>query len=62
MAGVRSRDELGRQLRTIQRIAAGCRAALADEERRTSPQFTIGQLMLLVALSALGLAVWRLTW
>ena len=62
MTGIRSRDELGRRLRTIERIAAGCRAARAAEERRTSPQFTIGQFMLLVALGALGLAAWRLTW
>jgi hypothetical protein len=61
MRGVRSRDELGRRLRTIERIAAGCRAARADEEWRTSRQFTIGQFMLLVAVCAFGLAAWRLT-
>lgn len=62
MRGTRSRDELGRRLRSIQRIAAVCRAARADEERTNTPQFTIGQLMVLVALCALGLALWRLTW
>ena len=60
--GIRSRDELGRRLRTIERIAAGCRVARAAEERRTFPQFTIGQFMVVVALWALGLAAWRLTW
>jgi hypothetical protein len=67
MTGVRSRDQLGRRLRTIARIAAGCRAARADEERRTSStrdprQLTISEVMLLVALWALGVAAWRLTW
>ena len=67
MTGIRSRDQLGRRLRTIARIAAGCRAAGDDEERRTSSardprQLTIGQVMLLVALWALGVAAWRLTW
>ena len=62
MTGIRSRDELGRRLRTIERIAAGCRAARADEEQRAFRQLTIGQFMLLVALWALGLAAWRLTW
>jgi hypothetical protein len=55
-------NELGRRLRTIERIAAGCRAARADEEQRAFRQLTIGQFMLLVALWALGLAAWRLTW
>jgi hypothetical protein len=55
MTGIRSPDEQGCRLRKIERIAAGCRAARAAEERRSSPQFTIGSFMLLVALWALGL-------
>ena len=52
---IRSRDGLGRRLRTIARIAAECRAASAVEERNASTardpqQLTIGQLMVLVAL------------
>ena len=67
MTVIRSRDELGRRLRTIARIAAGCRAASADEGRqvlstRDPRQITIGQVMLLVVLWALGAAVWRLAW
>jgi hypothetical protein len=67
MTVIRSRDELGRRLRTIARIAAGCRAVSADEGRkfwsaRDPQQLTLGQLMLLVALWALAAAVWRLSW
>jgi hypothetical protein len=67
MMGIRSRDELGRRLRTIARIAAVSRVASADEERKVASardprQLTIGQLILLVALWALGAAAWRLTW
>ena len=61
MTGIRSRDELGRRLRTIDASRPGAVRG-RHEERRTSPQFTIGQFMLLVALWALGLAAWRLTW
>src|SRR5262249_27623867 len=67
MMEVRSRDQLGRRLRTIARIAAGCRPARADEGRRfpsarDPQQITVGQIMLLVALWALGVAAWRLAW
>jgi hypothetical protein len=67
MTKIRSRDELGRRLRTISTIAAGCRATCADDERcdsaaRDPRQLTIGHLMLLVALWALGVTAWRLTW
>jgi hypothetical protein len=67
MTVIRAREEPGRRLRTIARIAAGCRAASADERRKVSPardprQVTLGQVMLLVALWALGVAAWRLAW
>jgi hypothetical protein len=63
----RSCEEFGGRLRTIARIAAGCRAALALEERQAAPrhnarQVTIGQLLVLVVLWALAAAAWRLTW
>ena len=64
---IRSRDQLGQRLRTIARIVAGCHAASADEGRqvlsaRDPRQITIGQVMLLVVLWALGVAAWRLAW
>jgi hypothetical protein len=67
MTVIRAREELGRRLRTIARIAAGCRAASADERRQVSSardprQITLGQVMLLVVLWALGVAAWRLAW
>ena len=67
MTRIRSRDGLGHRLRTIARIAAECRAVSADDERNASTvrdpqQLTIGQLMLLVGLWALGVAAWRLAW
>ena len=37
MTVIRSRDELGRRMRAIAHIAAGCRAASAYELRRASP-------------------------
>jgi hypothetical protein len=62
----RSGRELGGRLQIIARIAAECRAANAAEEKRSRPrnsrQFTIGQLVILITLWALGLAAWRLTW
>jgi hypothetical protein len=63
--GIKSREELGSHLRTVARVVAGCRAAMAAEDRkaalRQNPrQITIGQIMMLVAIWALGLAVWRL--
>ncbi len=67
MTVIRSRDELGRRLRTIARIAAECRAARADEGPQVLPtrdprQITIGQVMFLVVLWALGVAAWRWAW
>jgi hypothetical protein len=67
MTVIRAREELGRRLRTIARIAAGCRVASADERRKVSSasdprQITLGQVMLLVVLWALGVAAWRLAW
>jgi hypothetical protein len=75
MTGIRSRDDLGRRLRLIARIAVACYAASASEERKASSaeerkassalgprHLTIGQLMLLVVLWALGAAAWRLAW
>jgi hypothetical protein len=65
--GTRSREELGDRLRAIARIAAVSRAATAAEERTASShcnprQVTIGQILFLVALWALGMAAWRLNW
>jgi hypothetical protein len=64
---LRSSEEFGGRLRTIASIAADCRAALASEEQQAAPrrdprQITIGQLVFLVVLWALGAAAWRLTW
>jgi len=63
--GIRSREEIGAHVRTVARIAAGSRAEREAEDRKVAlrhnpRQITIGQIMMLVALSALGLAVWRL--
>jgi hypothetical protein len=54
-------------MRMIARIAVGCRAARADEDRRASPargrqQVTIGQIMFLVALWAIAAAALRMPW
>jgi hypothetical protein len=62
--GIKSREELGGHLRAIARVAAACRAATAAEERRAAArrnprQVTIGQILRLIALWALGLAMWR---
>jgi hypothetical protein len=63
--GIKSREEIGDHLRTVARIAAGSRAEWAAWERKAAlrrdrRQITIGQILLLVALWALGLALWRL--
>jgi hypothetical protein len=62
--GIKSREELGGHLRVIACVAAACRAATASEERKAATrrnprQVTIGQILLLIALSALGLTMWR---
>lgn len=64
---IRSREELGARLRKIARIAARCRAARPAEGREAAPprdprQITIGRVLLLVALWAVGLAAMRWTW
>jgi hypothetical protein len=60
----RSGRELGGRLRIIARIAADCRAANAAEDKasrpRNSRQFTIGQLLIVIALWALAAAAWRI--
>ena len=63
--GIKSREELGGHLRTVARVVAGCRAAMAAEDRKAAlrhnrRQITIGQIMMLIALWAFGLAAWRL--
>jgi hypothetical protein len=67
VTGIRSRDDLGRRLRLIARIAGACHAACASEEGEASSalgprHLTIAQIMLLVVLWALGAAAWRLAW
>ena len=63
--GIKSREELGGHLRTVASVVAEYRGAMAAEDRKAAlchnpRQITIGQIMMLVALWALGLAVWRL--
>ena len=67
MTVIRSRDELGRRMRAIARIAAGCRAVSADEERRASParaprRITIGMVAVLAVALTLGMLVACLRW
>jgi hypothetical protein len=60
MTVIRSRDELGRRMRAIARIAAGCRAASADEERRASPARDPQRITNMVAVLAVALTLYML--
>jgi hypothetical protein len=63
--GMKSRGDLGVRLRVIARIAADSRRAAEEQDaspHRDPRQITLGQILLLVALWAIGAAAWRLAW
>jgi hypothetical protein len=65
--GIKTREQIGARLRAIARIAGASARARAEEERRARRhshpgRLTIGRLLVLVALGALGLATCRYPW